>query len=238
MPKAVRRGRPGRPRTPALNQQKILQSALRLADEDGVDGLSMRTLAAQLGVEAMSLYNHVANKDDILSGIADLVVGEIESTFPPEMDWKTAAQRRALSAHEVLLRHPWAAALIESRPNPSPARLRYADSILGVLRNAGFSVELAYRALLTLDSYIYGFTLQEVSWPNSPEQVPAAIARLRPVVSPVEYPHVTAVMELVARQSAAGASAIRQAEFDFGLDLVLGALERMLAASRAKRRAG
>lgn len=225
-PKAVR----GRPRGAALTPEKILRCAIRLADERGIEAVSMRTIAGKLGVEAMALYNHVAGKDEILGGIVDLVVSEIDVPAGGS-DWRACMRRRAISAHEVLLRHPWASALIESHAGPGPIRLRYADSVLGVLRRAGFSIELAYEAFLTLDSYIYGFALQEVNWPSPPNEVPAAVARLRPQIPASEYPHVTEVMDFVTRRRAEAPKAAYEAEFAFGLELILDGLERTLQAS-------
>jgi AcrR family transcriptional regulator len=226
MPKKRARGRPP---GPALNAEKILRCAVRLADEKGIEALSMRTLATKLGVEAMSLYNHVANKEEILDGIVDVVVSEIDVPVGGS-DWRTGMRRRAVSAHEVLLRHPWASGLIESRASTSPIRFRYANSVLGILRQAGFSVELAYQAFLTLDSYIYGFVLQEVSWPYGPEELPAVVDRLRPQIAAGEYPHVSEVMTFTLQkhtQSRRGYGA----EFAFGLELILDGLEKMLPLS-------
>ena len=221
MPKKAGRART---RTP-LNQEKVLRCAVRMADEAGLEALSMRTLAAKLGVEAMSLYNHVSGKDELLNGIVDLVVAEIEVPAGGP-DWRASMRRRANSAHEVLLRHPWAAALIESRASQSSTRLRYAEAVLGVLRGAGFSIELAYYAFLTLDSYVYGFTLQEVSWPYPADQVATVIEQLQPQVPPSEYPHINEIMGVVA-QRRAGSSRRYEAEFAFGLDLILEGLEKL-----------
>jgi AcrR family transcriptional regulator len=207
-----------------------MRCALRLADERGIEALSMRTIAGKLGVEAMSLYNHVSNKDHILDGIVDLVVAEIR-TPANDGNWKASMRRWALSVHEVLLRHPWAAALIESRPNLSPVRLKYADSVLGGIRGAGFAVDVAYQVFLTLDSYVYGFTLQEVNWPYPVQEVPARIESLRPQVPASEYPNVSAVMEAALRQRAVAPTAAYEAEFAFGLDLILDGLDRILAAA-------
>ena len=130
-----------------LSTEGVLRAAIEIADEGGIESLSMRKLGQALGVEAMSLYNHVANKDEILNRIGDLVVSEIE--IPAEdLDWKTAMRRRANSAHEVFLRHPWVTTLIESQISMSPERLRYFDGTIGSLRRGGFSVELAYNAFL------------------------------------------------------------------------------------------
>lgn len=221
----------GRPRPPTLSRERILRCAIRLADEKGIEALSMRTLADRLGVQAMSLYNHVANKGDILSGIVDLVVSAIE-TPTVGSDWKVAMRRRAISARKELLHHPWMAALMESRRTPSAIRLQYANSILGVLREAGFPIKVAWRAFLTLDSYIYGFTLQETSWPYAPKEVPAAVERLRSSIPATEYPHVRAVIAVVvARRTPLSSS--REAEFTFGLDLIIEGLERRLTIHRS-----
>jgi AcrR family transcriptional regulator len=228
MPKRPARGRP---RSPVLGDQKILLCALRLADERGIDALSMRTIAGKLGVEAMSLYNHVSGKDHILDGIVDLVIAEIRAPAVGG-DWKMSMRQWALSSHEVLLRHPWAAVLIESRPNLSPVRLKYGDSVLGALRGAGFNVDTAYQAFLTIDSYIYGFTLQEVSWPYPANEVPARIEDVRGQIPAGEFPHITEVMEAVLRRRALSPAAAYESEFVFGLDLILTGLDRILTESR------
>ena len=140
----------------------MLGAAVVLADEDGIESLTMRELGLRLGVEAMSLYNHVANKDDILDGMVDLVVSEID--LPSDaVDWKEAMRRRAISAQAVFSRHPWASGLIDSRESSGPARLRYFDWVVGTLRRAGFTLEMAARAFSLLDSYIYGFGRQQLN---------------------------------------------------------------------------
>jgi len=147
-----------------LSRDRILQAAIRLADEGEIESLSMRRLAEELGVKAMSLYNHVANKSDILFSIVDIVVSEIE--VPDlKIDWKTAIRRRSLSAHEVLLRHPWTAMELMSRINVGPAMLSYIDATLGCFREAGFSYEMADHAWNAIDSHICGFTLQKLNFP-------------------------------------------------------------------------
>src|SRR5438552_11601113 len=135
---------------------------MALADKDGIDSFSMRKLGDKLGVEAMSLYNHVANKDDILDGIIDLVFGEI-SLPPAGPHWKSAMRERAISAREALLRHPWATSLMQSRTKPGPATLRHHDSVLGSLRGAGFTVVMAAHAFSVIDGYVYGFALQQIN---------------------------------------------------------------------------
>ncbi len=218
-----------RKRATGLTPERILRSALRIADEDGLTAVSMRSIAAKLGVEAMSLYNHVTGKEQIIVGIIDLVLEEIDVLLTAT-DWKASMRRRAISAREAMLRHPWAAALIESHSSTSDVRLRYADSVLSVLRRAGFTIQQAYGAFLTLDSYIYGFVLQEVNWPHEPQEVPEAIEQIRPQVSPSRFPYVTEVMSFVARQRSESPGGY-ESEFAFGLELVLDGLERLLSAS-------
>src|SRR5215208_2263294 len=153
-----------RPREP-LSRERVLDAALRLADESGIDSLSMRKLAAELGVEAMSLYNHVANKGDLFDAIVDRVVSEIE--LPDDGAWDEAVRRCAVSAHAAFLRHPWACSLVLSPsrmpdPRAKPARLVYMEWLLRRLRDAGFSPALTYHAYHALDSHIVGFTLWEL----------------------------------------------------------------------------
>src|SRR2546422_3362028 len=163
---------PAEPRTP-LSRERVLRAAVALADESGIDSLTMRKLGDALGVEAMSLYNHVANKDDLLDGMVDLVFAEIAPP-PRGAGWKAAMRQRAIAAREVLARHPWAIGLMESRRRPGPATLRHHDAVIGCLREAGFSVAMAAHAYSVLDSYVYGFALQQASLPfETPEEVVA-----------------------------------------------------------------
>ena len=138
---------------------------MRLVDKAGVDALSMRKLAGALRVEAMSLYKHVADKDAVLDGLVDLVVREIGMPLAAT-DWRTAMRHHAVATRQACLRHRWAAALMECEARKQPIRMRYADAILGLLRTAGFSVPMAYRAFLLIDSYLYGFIMQEATWPS------------------------------------------------------------------------
>ncbi|HEX9335840.1 MAG TPA: TetR/AcrR family transcriptional regulator C-terminal domain-containing protein, partial [Pseudonocardiaceae bacterium] len=147
-----------------LNRDRVLRAAIALADANGIESLTMRKLGVELGVEAMSLYNHVANKSDLLDGMIDIVFTEIDLAAG-DIGWRAAMRRRAISAREVLSHHRWAIGLMESRNTPGPATLRHHDAVLGTLRRAGFSVELAAHAYSALDSYIYGFALQEPSLP-------------------------------------------------------------------------
>ena len=209
------------PRIP-LNKQRVLGAAVALADRGGVRSLSMRKLAHELGVEAMSLYHHVANKGAILDGIVDVVFSEIELPSG-DADWKAAMRQRAISAREALLRHPWATGLMESRSTPGPATLRHHDAVLGILRTAGFSVELAAHAFSMLDSYIYGFALQEANLPfDTPEETAEVAQAIMAEFPADEYPHLTEMtVEHVLQPGYDFGN-----EFLFGLDLILDGLDR------------
>ncbi|HCT77914.1 MAG TPA: TetR family transcriptional regulator [Micromonosporaceae bacterium] len=211
------------PRTP-LTRERVLRAAISLADQGGIESLSMRRLGQELGVEAMSLYNHVANKNDILDGIVDIVVSQIDVPSVGA-DWKAALRQRAISAHEVLLRHPWASMLMVSRVNVGPAMLRYVDSTIGTLRQAGFSIEMADHAWNAMDSHIYGFTLQKLNFPFDAETIPEAAATYLPTISADEYPHLAEMSRYVMESSYSGVT-----EFEFGLDLILDGLERLKTA--------
>jgi AcrR family transcriptional regulator len=205
----------------------VLAAAVELADRGGVRSLSMRKLAQELGVEAMSLYHHVANKDAILDGIVDVVFGEIELPSG-DAGWKAAMRQRAISAREALRRHPWATGLMESRSTPGPATLRHHDAVLGILRGAGFSVGLAAHAFSVLDSYIYGFALQEATLPfHTSEELAAVAETILGNLPTDEYPHFTEIAVEHALQPGYDYGN----EYLFGLDLILDGLERALAKS-------
>ena len=208
-----------------LSRRRVLDAALALADRDGVGALSMRKLAQELGVEAMSLYHHVAGKDAILDGIVDVVFAEIELPSG-EGGWKAAMRRRAVSAREALRRHPWATALMESRSTPGPANLRHHDAVLGVLRNAGFSVELAAHAYSLLDAYIYGFALQESSLPfDTPEETAEVASSIMDGFPADAFPYLTEIaVEHVLQPGYDYGN-----EYRFGLELILDGLERALS---------
>ena len=211
-----------RPRTP-LNRERVLRAAIALADVGGIESLTMRKLGQELGVEAMSLYNHVANKDDILDGVVDLVFGEI--TVPSgRADWKMAMRQRAISARAVLLRHPWATRLMQSRTKPGPATMRHHDSVLGSLRAAGFTLDLAAHAYSLMDSYIYGFALQQTNLPLDTSQNAARVAQdiLRQLPAD-DYPHLA---EMIIEHAMKPGYAYAD-EFEFGLDLILDGLESL-----------
>jgi AcrR family transcriptional regulator len=205
-----------------LNRDQVLRTAVALADEGGIDALSMRKLGQALGVEAMSLYNHVKGKPDLLDGMIDIVFGEIG--LPAEgTGWRQAMRERAVSARAVLGRHRWAIGLMESRQSPGPATFRHHEAVLACLRAAGFSVELTAHAYSLLDSYIYGFALQEASLPFTSGDVTAEeIARHMPAG---EYPHLAEIAAVHVLQPGYQYGD----EFEIGLDLILDALDRAAA---------
>ena len=207
------------PRIP-LNRERVLHAAVALADESGSESLSMRKLGEAVGVEAMSLYHHVANRDDLLDGMIDVVFGEIELPSDCE-DWKGAMRQRALSARRVLARHGWAIRFMEARTSPGAATLRHHDAVLGCLRNAGFSIALAAHAISLLDSYIYGFALQERSLPFDTPQQTAKLAEVLARFPVNEYPHLAELTTEHVRQPGYDYGN----EFAFGLDLILEGLE-------------
>ncbi len=198
-----------------------MQTALRLADEGGLEALSMRKVAQELGVKAMSLYNHVANKDDMIDGIMDLVVSEIE--LPRfDLDWKTAMRRRAISAHEVLLKHSWAAMAIMSRINVGSAMLRYIDRTIGCLREAGFSWKMADQAWNAIDSHIYGFTLQELNFPVEATEYAETAENFISHIPPDQYLYMHQLSLFIIDGSYDGLH-----NFEFGLDFILDGLDRL-----------
>jgi len=201
-----------------LTRERVLRAAVAIADEGGLESLSMRKLGQELGVEAMSLYNHVAHKGDILDGMVDLVSGKFE-VASRGANWKTAIRQSAISAHEVLLQHPWACSLAMSRPRVGPAKLRYVDSMVGTLREAGFTIQMAHNAMHAIENHISGFTLQELSFPSNVEEMgPEVVAILLRRQTVGEYPSLSEVV--------LGANHDDQIEFEFVLELLLDGLER------------
>ena len=210
--------RPPASRAP-LTRERLLSVAVDLADRHGSEALSMRKLSKELGVDVMLLYRHVANKDDLLDGMVDVVFGEIGL---PEsgVDWRTAMRQQAVSARAALSRHRWAIGLMESRSRPGPATLRHHDAVLGSLREGGFSIEAAGHAYSILDSYIYGFTLNERSLPLDAStevgDVGASIAGGIPLAA---YPHLA---EFMGQRGYSYGD-----EFELGLDLILDCLAQV-----------
>ena len=203
-----------------LSRERVLRAAIGLADESGIDSLSMRKLGQELGVEAMSLYNHVANKDDILGGMVDIVMGEIELPAGGA-EWKAAIRRTARSAYEVLLRHPWAASLVLSGPGLSSARLRYMDRILGSLRKGGFSAEMTDHAYHALDSHIMGFTLWQVGISVGMANI-SSVGDFLGELDQDAYPYLAEHAQQHMRER----DPEDEGEFAFGLDLILNGLEK------------
>jgi AcrR family transcriptional regulator len=212
-----------------LNRDRVLRTAVGLAEQLGIEALTMRRLGEELGVEAMSLYNHVQNKEDLLNGMINTVFEEIE--LPSwEDEWKIAMRKRAVSARAALSRHPWATVLMESGTTPGPATLRLHDRVIGVLRAAGFSVPMAAHAFSLINSYIYGFVMQENALPfHSPEET-AIMAAAMLAHFPVDtFPHLAQfTAEHVLKPCYDYGD-----EFEFGLDLILDALGRALDSEEA-----
>jgi AcrR family transcriptional regulator len=206
-----------------LSRERVLETAVTLADRHGIDWLSMRKLADELGVAAMSLYYYVPNKVELIDGMIDIVFGEIE---PPslELDWKTAMRRRAVSTREALNRHRWAVGHMEGRTTHGPANLRLHDAVLGCLRAAGFSIEMTVHAYSVQDAYIYGFALQETDMASeTPDDFAAEAQRQMREYEAVlaEYPHLVEVVGGHVAKSGYDYAA----EFLFGLDLILDGLD-------------
>ncbi|NES29968.1 TetR family transcriptional regulator [Micromonospora terminaliae] len=217
-------------RTP-LSRDRVLRAAVALADEAGIESLSMRNLAQDLGVVPMALYKHVANKDELLAGMIDVVVGEIDP--PVSGDWKHAVRRRILSAREMLLRHPWAPLAIESRNTATPAILGYLDSMIGTFRAGGFSVDLAHHVMHAMGSRILGFSQElfdasrRAGRSGTPDPEPPA-ADLPPEVA-AAFPHVAEIALAASHddESVVGPGCDDQFEFEFALDLLLDGIERL-----------
>jgi AcrR family transcriptional regulator len=217
-----------RPRRTPLNRERVLRAAIALADERGPEELTMRKVAKELGVEAMSLYNHVANKDDLLDGMVDIVFSEIEAPSPGG-DWKAELRKRAVSTRAALNRHRWAIGHMEGRTSHGPANLKLHDAVLGCLRAAGFSIEMTVRAYSVQDAYIYGFALQERDMSSeTPEDFAAEAQRQMREYEAVlaGYPHLVEVVGGYVAQSGYD----YEREFLFGLDVILDGLERLLGS--------
>jgi AcrR family transcriptional regulator len=209
---------------PPLSRERVLRAAVAIADAGGIGSLTIRSLAHELGVKPMSVYYHVANKDQILDGIIDLVFSEIELPSA-DGDWRSELRRRATSARRVLRCHPWAIGLMESRTTPGPATLRHHDAVLGALRGAGFSVEMTAHAYALLDSYVYGFALQEASLPFKGPETVADVAEPMMQQFPVdEYPHLVEMATEYVLQPGYDFGD----EFEFGLNVILDALTKSI----------
>ncbi len=208
-----------------LTREKVLRAALTLADKNGLELLSMRNLAQAVKVEAMSLYNHVAGKEDILDGLVELVASEIAV---PETgkDWKAQLRQRALSAHAALTRHPWATMLFVSRVNIGPNMLRCVDATISCLVHAGFSYPLADHAWTALDGFIYGFTLQKRNFPFEPAEYASAAKRFLPMIPAETFPGLNGMSQEIIAGRHDGMH-----QLEFGLELLLDGLERLRSSA-------
>lgn len=208
---------------PALTRDRIVEAAAAVADEGGLGAVSMRGVGKELGVEAMSLYHHVAGKQDLLDGLADWVFARIELP-DAAAPWRESMTRRAISAREVLARHPWALGMLESRRTPGPALLHHHDRVIGALRHNGFSVALAAHAFSVIDAYVYGFVLTEVNLPMEPGGESAEEFAAELALPTDAYPHLT---EMIA-EHVLGRDYAYAEEFGYGLDLILDGLAERL----------
>jgi AcrR family transcriptional regulator len=217
-----------------LRRDRVLRAAVSLADAAGIESLSMRRLAEALGVVPMALYKHVASKEELLDGMVDVVVGEID---PPVQgaDWRRAVRQRVLSARRALLRHPWAFRVLQSRTNPTPAVLAYLDSMIGMFRAGGFSVDLTHHVMHAIGGRIFGFT-QEVLDDSQPVDPEAQARMLRELAG--SYPNITELASVVYHDQASvvGPGCDDQFEFEFALDLLLDGFERLRRRERAAAR--
>jgi AcrR family transcriptional regulator len=209
-----------------LSRERVLQTALRLADQGGLESLTMRRLGQELGVEAMAMYHYFANRDLIVDGIVDLVFAEIDL---PASDgaWKAAMRRRAISLRDVLLRHRWAIGLMESRRNGGPANLRHHDAVIGSLRAGGMDIPMTAHAYSLLDSYVYGFALTKMTLPfDSGKEIAEVAQGLRQAFDLNAYPHLVEMMGHALEPGYDFGD-----EFEYGLDAILDSLESVLAAA-------
>jgi AcrR family transcriptional regulator len=210
-----------------LTRERVLQTAIRRADEGGIESLSMRKLGQELGVEAMALYHHFANKEDLIDSMIDLVFGEI-GLLPSGSDWRTAMRQRAIAVRDALVRHRWAIGLMESRRRPGPANLRHHDAVIGSLRAGGFDIVMAAHAYSLLDSYIYGFALTKMNLPfeTSDDVAEVAQSMLEPFPAH-EYPNMVEILTDHVMKPGYDYGE----EFEYGLNLILDGLERVPAAT-------
>ena len=207
-----------------LTRDRVLQAAVNLADRGGNDALSMRKLGQELGVDAMALYRHVRSKDDLLDGLVEVIVGQIERPTPGT-DWKTTLRQQAMAARAVMLRHPWARRVLEERGTGGPACLAYIESVLATLHDGGFSIELAHHALHVLSSRIFGFTQDLFEEPGPADPPPDEGAMIRALAG---YPRVVELAMAASHEGVLG-PCDDDVEFAFGLDLALDGLERVRA---------
>lgn len=209
-----------------LTRERVLQVALALADEGGLEAVSMRQVAQGLSVEAMSLYKHVANKDDLVDGLVELVVVQIDVPSIT-INWKQAVKERALSERKVLNRHPWAVTLFETTTGTGVTRLIHQNHMIGILRRAGFSIELSFNTMITLAAYVYGFVILEHAWSlHAKERPKNSIRPPKAMLSESEHPYVFEMVKFAMDKAARGAA--HTGDFDFGLNLIVDGLEKKL----------
>jgi len=210
-----------------LTRDRVLRTAVSLADRVGVDGLSMRKLAQEFGVVPMALYKHVANKEELLDGMVDVIIGEVDSPIAGA-DWRTAVRERILSARRALLRHPWASRLLETRSTPTPTVLAYMDEMIGLFRDGGLSLDITHHAMHTMGSRLFGFTQELFNDP--PPIAPELEAALYEAMA-TTYPHVYEIYRSVTHDDASvvgGHGCDDQFEFEFALDLLLDGIEQQV----------
>jgi AcrR family transcriptional regulator len=212
-----------------LSRDRVLEAAVAMADEHGIEAVTMRRLAKALGVEAMSLYNHIAGKDELLDAMADLVMAEFELTSTG--DWEADLRALAASAHDALLRHPWAPSLIMSPPRVLDARMTYMEFLLGTLRDAGFSAELTYRGYHAVDSHILGFTMWQLGHRMPAGPIPEHMSSFLENFPYDTFPHVG---EHIRQHLADESPDATVSEFDFGLELILEGLKQMRGSARRR----
>ena len=209
------------PKKPTLNRAKVLAAAIELADETGVDALTIRKLADKLNVGAMTIYHHVPSKEEIIDGMVEIVFAEIDKP-PSDVDWKTAMRRRCISARRVLNQHKWAAPLMETRMSPGPVNLSHHDAVIGCLRSGGLSIQMAAHAYAILDSFVYGFAFEEATLPARGAEGFAEVAEQIAASWSDEYPHLAELtFEHVLQPGYDFGDS-----FEFGLDLIIDGLER------------
>ena len=227
---ALKTRRPARVQ-PSLTKDRITAAAVELADRDGIESLSMRKLGQTLGVDPMSLYNHVRDKDDLLDAIADAVVGEIQTT-PADADWMASLRDVLLSARTAMLRHPWAASVLETRVTPGPATMRHMEVVLGILRRGGFSIDLAHHGLHVLGSRVFGFSQDLFDDKSEPIPDPGALQAISDDMA-AAYPNI-AELALAVRHEGGLGGCDDDVEFRFGIDLILEGLERLRERERQR----
>ncbi len=205
-----------------LNRERVLEAAIALADEIGIESLTIRTLAERLAVGPMTIYHYVASKEEIIDGMVESVFSEIDQP-PTDVDWRTAIRQRCISANEALNRHPWAATLMESRTNPGPASLSHHDAVVGCFRSGGLSIQMAAHAYAVLESFVYGIAFEEATIPTHGEdEIGGAIEQIAAHFPASEYPHLA---ELTVEHVLMPGYDFGDS-FEFGLDLIIDALDR------------